>query len=394
VAVKRLLSSDPIEFEKEVSILKALASKPKHPHLITLLATFLHKNKYHLIFPYADANLRKYWDDRPKPAFDQITVLWSLKQMSGIANALSQIHNFTVSHPLSVVGAGELRIQNDVRLSVQKEEQIYGRHGDIKPENVLWFKTAPESEDEHGVLQIADFGLGRFHGRDSRSKVPWEEVLGSPTYEPPECKLHRPVSRAYDIWSLGCLYLEFITWLLKGSADIEGFSDFRGKLAISTQINDDNFFTIVKDSHSELEAVVRKEVVTWVQQLHQHEKCSAVIHDILELIMRDVLLIDSTERIESRNLHQTLETYLEKAIKDNDYLLKPAPKFELSQSNPKNLKVNKGKSVAFSGQEENSASSSAHQSRLPPILLIPRTPSPLGKDKPHHTWPPHGPGIG
>lgn len=98
VAVKMLYSPDVIEFEKEVTILKALGSKRKHPHLITLLATFLHKNKYHLMFPYADANLRKYWDDRPEPNFDQATVLWSVKQMTGIAFGLSQIHNFSVTH--------------------------------------------------------------------------------------------------------------------------------------------------------------------------------------------------------------------------------------------------------------------------------------------------------
>jgi serine/threonine protein kinase len=327
VAIKQLYSSEEKEFLKEVTILQALGSKKtKNPHLIKLLATYRQKEKYHLMFPYADANLRKYWADRPSPNFDQATVLWSLKQMAGIANALSQIHNFSVTYPLSVDGPGNFRVQEDAKLSVKKSEELYGRHGDIKPENILWFQQTSDTNDENGILQIADFGLGRFHGRDSRSNVKPESVLGSPTYEPPECKLHRPVSRAYDIWSLGCLYLEFITWLLKGSAEIEGFSEFRGRSGSrSKDFNDDYFFTIIKVSNIETDATVREEVVTWVNQLHEHEKCSALIHDLLDMIMKEVLLTDAAKRNDARELSGQLNKYLATAGKDQRYLLDPTP---------------------------------------------------------------------
>lgn len=106
VAVKQLYSSDEKEFEKEQSILRSLGSK-NHPHLIKLLAKYKRDNRYHLMFPYADANLRKYSEDRPLPNFDEETVLWSLEQMAGIANALTHIHNFKVTHPLTVSGTGQ-----------------------------------------------------------------------------------------------------------------------------------------------------------------------------------------------------------------------------------------------------------------------------------------------
>jgi serine/threonine protein kinase len=400
VAIKRLYSPDVIEFEKEVIILKALGSKAKHPHLITLLATFRHKKKYHLMFPYADANLRTYWEDRKTPNFDEATVLWSVKQMTGIAHALSQIHNFSVTHPLTV--DGQVRVQKDAKLCVEDKEELYGRHGDIKPENILWFQKCPEPEeqDPNGILQIADFGLGRFHGRDSRSRVPPEDILGSPTYEPPECKLHRPVSRAYDIWSLGCLYLEFITWLLKGSAEIEDFSDFRGRLATGTELNDDNFFTMVKNAANEPDAIVRDEVIAWVQQLHEHERCSLLIHDLLDLIMKDVLLIDSTKRAKARWLFQQLNMYLKKANDDKAYALKPAPvrpkleNIEHSKSNPPTLdarKTTKGKNVTF--QNENAGPSSATPSSSPRDLVnrTAGTPGLITRSKTHGAWPPLGP---
>lgn len=275
------------------------------------------------MFPYADANLRKYWEDRTSPDFDEPTVLWSMKQMTGLADALYRIHTFRVTIPLQPAGGGK-RVQKDAEMSVRPGEELYGRHGDIKPENVLWFKSTPECKDKQGILQIADFGLGRFHGRDSRSKVNPETVLASPTYEPPECKLRRPVSRAYDLWSMGCLYLEFITWLLKGSAEIDRFADFRGRLS-STGINDDNFFTITRDPITGAEAAVRQAVIDWVEKLHQHEKCSALIHDLLDLIMDDLLLVDSKTRIEAKFLFQQMKLYLGYAEGDRDYMLKPVP---------------------------------------------------------------------
>jgi len=400
IAIKKLYSSDEKEFQKEVTILKALGSKTKkHPHLIKLLATYQQEQKYHLMFPYADANLRKYWDDRPSPSFDDATVLWSLKQMVGIASGLSLIHNFSVTYPLSVDGPGNVRLHKDAKLSVEKSEVLYGRHGDIKPENILWFQKTPDTDDEMGILQIADFGLGRFHGRDSRSRVPPESVQGSPTYEPPECKLHRPVSRAYDIWSLGCLYLEFITWLLKGSADIAGFSDFRGRLA-STGINDDYFFTIVRESNTEADAVVREEVITWVNQLHEHEKCSALIHDLLDLIIREVLVTDASKRIDARWLYNQLKTFMINAGKDKRYLLQPVPRRQRlsggrSNSTSKVLDApqTSGKKVTFTRPEKPVPLTEAHYK--PPKDLVLRGPATpgrrLSRSKTHGTWPPFDP---
>jgi len=331
VAVKQLFSSDVTEFQKESTILRALGPK-KHPHLIKLLATYEMGNKYHLMFPYANANLRKYWEDHPAPTFDGDTVLWSLKQMTGIASGLQLIHDFRVTVPLSVPGAGigDIRLgkgKDAVQLKVQKGEQWFGRHGDIKPENVLWFAQDHYSQNPHsmGVLQIADFGLGRFHGRDSRSGVNPETILSSPTYEPPECKLKLPVSRAYDIWSLGCIYLEFITWLLRGSAAIDGFADFRGRDATDTGINDDNFFTITMGD-GVLKANVRKQVSAWSEELHSDKNCSKLIHDLLDLTMSDLLVIESDNRSKATWLCIQLKKLLNKAETDPEYSLKPVPR--------------------------------------------------------------------
>ncbi len=334
MAVKQLFSSDETEFSKESTILKALGPK-NHAHLIKLLATYEMGKRYHLMFPYANANLRKYWEDHPFPVFDKDTALWSLKQMCGIASGLQLIHAFKVTVPLSVPGAGgagslDVRLGKGKglgRLKVEKGEQWFGRHGDIKPENVLWFAKDQFSAHPHqmGVLKIADFGLGRFHGRDSRSGVNPETVISSPTYEPPECKLRLPVSRAYDIWSLGCIYLEFITWILRGAPAIDDFADFRGREATDTQIDDDNFFTIFNEE-GVLKANVREGVLAWIEQLHADKNCSELLHDLLDLTMSELLVIESEKRSKANWLHVKLKNLLGCAESDPDYLLKPVPR--------------------------------------------------------------------
>jgi serine/threonine protein kinase len=213
-------------------------------------------------------------------------------------------------------------------LSVEKGEEWYGRHGDIKPENILWFKDDPDVLDDKGILKIADFGLGRFHGRDSRSKVNPRSVFSSPTYEPPELMLGTPVSRAYDIWSLGCLYLEFITWLLKGWAAIATFSESRAREAITAGFSDDNFFTITGPD----EAEIRDGVIAWVNELRQHERCSALMHDLLDLIMGEMLVIDSKKRIDAIALRLKLKNFVDTAEQNKKYLCEPKPWPKDSQS--------------------------------------------------------------
>lgn len=144
--------------------------------------------------------------------------------------------------------------------------------------------------------------------------------------EPPELRLGTPVSRSLDIWCLACVYLEWITWLLMGSKSIATFADFRGEHPTFAIINNDFFYMIIEDPETKLEyAEIDQGVVTWIALLHQHQKCSQPIHDLLDLIMNKMLLVDSKERIAAVNLHRSLEELKKKRQGDDDYLLAPKP---------------------------------------------------------------------
>ncbi|KAF2796752.1 kinase-like protein, partial [Melanomma pulvis-pyrius CBS 109.77] len=317
VAIKKLTTNNSEEdFKRETEFFKTLVSKQHgpHPHLINLLATYRWKGKYHLILPCATENLETYWRNT-KPDYSEETMRWCLNQMAGIVNGLLDIHECTIPNTTEI-GRG-----SSSSIKLKRGEEKFGRHGDIKAENILWFASSAASDDPKGTLKIADFGLGRFHGRDTRSNVDWRQIKSSPTYEPPELKLHKPVSRAYDMWSLGCIFLEFATWMLKGQEGNEDFADERGSPdsnPIFKELSNDEFFTVIDTDRTM--AVVRDGVVRWVAHLHQHKNCSAFIHDLLDMIMGHLLVIRPAYRYGAVELDRKFQSFRQKA-KAPEYLV-------------------------------------------------------------------------
>jgi serine/threonine protein kinase len=111
-------------------------------------------------------------------------------------------------------------------VAVEEREGVnYGRHGDIKPENILLFS---DPDEPLGRLVLSDFGSGQFNSRASASQVPNERARQTRMYQPPESDIEGgTISRSSDIWTLGCVFLEFTTWLLGGYSLVEDFENSR-----------------------------------------------------------------------------------------------------------------------------------------------------------------------
>lgn len=265
------------------------------------------------MFPYANGNLRSYWTSRPKPEFSRRTELWVLEQMQGIASALRIIHKFKREIP---------RPQSQASKTVDRGEELYGRHGDIKPENLLWRMDKTDSANQMGVLIITDFGLGRFHGRDSRSRVDPLSVGCTASYAPPELALMNPVSRAYDIWSLGCVYLEFITWLLYGAHALDDFSEARMTIG-HNGIESDAFYEVINQPGrlGPGEARVKPVVNRWIDKLRVHQQCSYSMCDLLSLIQVHLLVVDALKRASSPEVDSALTKILDRAKSHRKYSL-------------------------------------------------------------------------
>lgn len=251
--MKKLESSDESSFHDEVDTLKRFSRTPQE-HLVQLLATYKYWDQYYLIFHLADRNLRGLWKEISKPNSNRNLSLWIAEQSYGLAVGLNSIHDYQ-SH--QVVGP------HLVRPNSPSQETPYGRHSDIKPENILWFKHKDTSSNNvSGILKISDFGFAKFSSKGSRSGTLNHNFRGTPTYRPPESDLHgHCISRSVDIWTMGCLYLEFITWALEGYDATVRFCDKRlAPNEFVRGLNEDTFF-IIRNERGKKKAELKPSVV-------------------------------------------------------------------------------------------------------------------------------------
>ncbi|KAK3346508.1 kinase-like domain-containing protein [Lasiosphaeria hispida] len=295
------------EFQSEIATLNKF-SGDQNPHLISLLAAYRHGGDYCLMFHWADSDLKNMWKNtRPGPPLDKANLKWVLEQCRGVTSALRKIHVYkTTEGPEDAQGRSP-------------KEPIYGRHGDIKPENILRFVKQDEPGDR-GTLVITDFGLARFHTDGTKTYFPKKDVAGTPTYRPPECDMEDcAISRSFDIWSLGCVLLEFVAWYLGGWEYVNEFVQHRkAPNVLMYGWNSDQFFEIVRPEGSINGAVgarVKTEVHQFVNNLHSHEECSDIIHQLLEFVMKKMLVVESKttqKRGSSFDVYQELDTLCQK----------------------------------------------------------------------------------
>ncbi|KNG85034.1 protein kinase domain-containing protein [Aspergillus nomiae NRRL 13137] len=344
VAVKKLIRQDITLFQREKEFLEALGSADPHPHLINLLCTYSFQGDNHLVFPWADENLREYWKRTKLPQWNSQNILWWVKQVVGIASGLSVIHKLPQAGKTS-------------------SKTLYGRHGDLKPENIIWFKKRPGCTDQNGILMIADLGLAKLHRFESKSND--LDAAFPQTYSPPR----RPgefINRAFDIWGLGCLYLELATYIICGEKAIGEFAELRGSDDPNYIINTDCFYSVDQTR-------VRPSIDAWVTRLKTNPRCSPVLSDLLDLIMSRMIRIESRERSSAQTVYRKLDKMYKKAKSDPQYLLgsyEMLPQQELDNSqeptleaSPSAQNVSHGSSSTYFTPKAHSLGDAVHNAR-------------------------------
>lgn len=210
-ALKQISGAALDKYKKELRAHeKAIAKLQKGGHLVKLLVTFQHGENHYLMFEWADGDLQNFWKTRTAKE-PLLADKWAAQQCYGLATALKQIH-------------GMATWQRKKRESSPLSDE-YGIHGDIKPENILWFSSYGDHNSKDHLV-VSDLGLTRYHSFLTRSKVMPSNLDGfSEDYRPPEMDLNNQehVTRKSDVWSLGCVYLELCTWYLRGFDGIQEF---------------------------------------------------------------------------------------------------------------------------------------------------------------------------
>lgn len=226
-------------------------------------------------------------------------IMWLLKQLRGLAEALKDIHNLSSigsSLPTPSPGPNLVAPQPQMRKS--------GWHHDLKPENILLYKSLGH---ERGTFQVSDFGSGKIHTYRSGS-VNTRSPIGTLTYEPPEAKLEGATSRPYDVWSLGCVFLELLIWAVLDYGAVETFAndrvDRRHPGSQTDLIEDDSFWQMAESG----EITLRKQVVEWITLLGSkvQQQRRQPFKEVLTLVIR-MLDPDRRKRIIALDLWNTLD---------------------------------------------------------------------------------------
>ncbi|KAL3318899.1 Cyclin-dependent kinase 8 [Cichlidogyrus casuarinus] len=166
---------------REIALLREL----KHPNLITLQRVFLnHTNRrVWLLFDYAEHDL---WH------------MIKFHRTSKASKSQVQIHP-------NMVKSLMYQILNGIRYL----HDNWVLHRDLKPANILVMGEGPE----RGCVKIADMGFARKFNQPLKPLADLDPVVVTFWYRAPELLLSaRHYTKAIDIWAIGCIFAELLTY--------------------------------------------------------------------------------------------------------------------------------------------------------------------------------------
>ncbi|OTA01491.1 hypothetical protein A9Z42_0018220 [Trichoderma parareesei] len=289
VALKYLLQDGrPAEREKfykrEMDTLQMM-NKLNNRHLIKAIATYKKGSQMYFLFPWADGGNLEDLFQKGQGRLDETQAKWAFTQMIGLSAGISELNSSKF------------------------------RHGDIKPSNILCFGNGAGTFNDCRLV-IADVGLAKFHAEYTRNRNKSTTTRhGSMTYEPPEVfpKTGRAIlsTKRYDTWSLGCVFLEFLIWLLYGGNGLKAFYEDLNKDPNNCRFWKDSFWLGQQHRHP---AVSR-----WIKRLKADLRHPSAFRDLVATIKKSMLVrIDG--RKSSKDLHQELLKIQDKVSDDPKYL--------------------------------------------------------------------------
>ncbi|PVH79109.1 HET-domain-containing protein, partial [Cadophora sp. DSE1049] len=301
------------EWKKEVNahidISKCNEDGP-HPNIIEFIAAVTKGDNRYLLFRWADGgNLQEFWQSNAKPQLTVALVRDVIKQLRGLAHALEKLHGY---------GGGDSSY----------------RHGDMKPENILRVRTRPIAEGQGssidvGILKIADMGLAKHHTVLTELRPPTSMKYSTYRYEPPEIVLEKSTksggrSRRQDIWSIGCVTLEFIIWLLYGFPSL---NDFNKKYVVDAMDQLCPYFEIEGKVGENKRAKLHPAVEETMDLLSKDQECKvgvdSAIKDLLSIVRTKLLVVnlnvESVARATAKELRLALQDIVDKGEGNESY---------------------------------------------------------------------------
>lgn len=279
-------------FEKEARTLQTMRTLAD-PHLIQAVAVYERGSERCIVFPWApNGNLRQLWLRNLNPSSQEVRQ-WAWAQILGLTRGLARLHETNT------------------------------RHGDLKPENILRFQG--NSGSALGPLVIADVGIAKYHAFETEVRKNKNEATtnrtGTQRYTPPEIDVPekddngklRLISRKYDSWSLGCVLLEFITWLRRGRSGLSKLDTERRRDA---KPDVDRYW----EQYGNDPPILHPRVNGFIRELLADPTLPAALCDLLALVKKHLLVASLKRRSYIATFLESLEGISENCSATPSYL--------------------------------------------------------------------------
>jgi len=271
-AIRRGRGNVAVDVKREVNAL-AKINQLGEEHIVRFITYFRRGGQeypdHYVLLEWADGgNLNDFWKQASKRERTASLVKWVVKQLHGIAKALSTVHCMP--------------------------DGVSYSHGDLKPGNILWF---PDSGG-YGVFKIGDWGGVQSHNQETTLLEGHEDSTppySTMRYGPPEYALQlrlpkatrRVRSHLHDTWSMGCIILEFVIWLLYDYGELREFNaSYQGYFGPS-----DQFYEISRERVVSIHRVVEH----WMEHMSQDDLCRSgetALGDVLYVVRTGLLVVE------------------------------------------------------------------------------------------------------
>jgi len=295
-------------------MLEELAQFP-NDHIVQHITSWHQRYKFYILYPKAACNLRAYINTTDKPNLSSSSVLWFLGQLRGLADAVRHIHQ--LGGDLDEQEPRDNLAPPKQKRRKSRHKRQTGYHHDIKPENILVFERIPGRDP---MMKISDFGAGKFHSLrsgepNSKSSAQEDSSKSTLTYSGPESRHgSKLVSRPFDMWALGCVWLELMIWLFMPrpvNDEEDGFATERLNSSQSDPTANDAFWCW-QDGQQVLNPAVEKRLRR-LEDLFCRNKTAFI--RILQLI-RKLLEIDKLQRPSATELFNDIDAVFKQAKVD------------------------------------------------------------------------------
>jgi len=297
--------------EAEGSILKKFVqSNKRHENRLVTKASLEYGGIYSLFFDLAKYSLWDYFRD-PEVSITAEQKGTVFGRSVGLAGALAFLHE-------------GLYLDST-------DEQLQCYHLDLKSQNILVFERRGSKDGD--MWKISDFGISQMkHIRPSGADVESDHPVSfldrifrpqkqdtdpssgvdnsryGGTYGAPEARLTtEKVTRKSDVWSLGCVIIDVLTFLDSGTNGIEEF-----RIARAKDRDNDRFFELSSpQSGTEANYILHSSVISWLKALadkakKSHELEGEAFRQALALLQDSFLLADQGKRCAAKEVERHL----------------------------------------------------------------------------------------